>query len=238
VYLIVNADDFGMSDGVNGGIILAHEQGIVTSASLMVHGRGARDAADYARSNHRLGVGLHCDLGEWVLRGGEWEQVYHVVDTSDRSAVRAEVRRQLDGFRALMDRNPTHIDSHQHTHRREPVRSEMQEMADELGVPLREVDDRVRYCGAFYGLDADGTKLSRRLTPEGLRGIIASLEPGIVELGVHPGLDPDPDDVYGAEREDEVMLLCDPALRSFIDDRDIRLTSFGELPDIVGQLHL
>ena len=48
-YLIVNADDFGQSHGVNRGIIEAHERGVVTSASLMVRWPAARKAAAYAR---------------------------------------------------------------------------------------------------------------------------------------------------------------------------------------------
>jgi predicted glycoside hydrolase/deacetylase ChbG (UPF0249 family) len=47
--LIVNADDFGQSAGVNRGVIEAHENGIVTSASLMVRWPDAADAARYAR---------------------------------------------------------------------------------------------------------------------------------------------------------------------------------------------
>ena len=57
-YLIVNADDFGQSEGINRGIITAHEKGIVTSASLMVRWDAARQAAKYAGSNRALGIGL------------------------------------------------------------------------------------------------------------------------------------------------------------------------------------
>ena len=56
--LIVNADDFGQSPGVNRGIIEAHEHGIVTSASLMVRWPAAASAAAYAREHARLGLGL------------------------------------------------------------------------------------------------------------------------------------------------------------------------------------
>ena len=49
--LIVNADDFGLSEGVNRGIIEAHERGIVTSASLMVLRPAAASAADYSRED-------------------------------------------------------------------------------------------------------------------------------------------------------------------------------------------
>src|SRR5260370_3831130 len=78
-YLIVNADDFGQSPGVNRGIIEAHERGIVTSASLMVRWPAAAEAAAYARLHPRLSVGLHLDFGEWVCRGGGWARPYQVV---------------------------------------------------------------------------------------------------------------------------------------------------------------
>src|SRR5687767_10207836 len=62
-YLIVNADDFGLSPGVNAGIVAAHENGIVTSASLMVRKLAAAEAADYGRRHPKFSVGLHVDLG-------------------------------------------------------------------------------------------------------------------------------------------------------------------------------
>ena len=86
-YLIVNADDFGQSHGINQGIIEAHERGIVTSASLMTRWLGAGEAALYAREHPQLSVGLHLDLGEWVFRAGDWEPVYCVVPLEDKEAV-------------------------------------------------------------------------------------------------------------------------------------------------------
>ena len=67
-YLIVNADNFGLSVGVNHGIIETHEHGIVTSASLMARWPAA--AAAYARAHPRLGLGLHLDIGEWAHHYG------------------------------------------------------------------------------------------------------------------------------------------------------------------------
>jgi predicted glycoside hydrolase/deacetylase ChbG (UPF0249 family) len=62
--LIVNADDFGLTSGVNAGIARAHEEGILTSASLMVRWPAAAEAAAYAARTPGLSVGLHVDLGE------------------------------------------------------------------------------------------------------------------------------------------------------------------------------
>jgi hopanoid biosynthesis associated protein HpnK len=60
--LIVNADDFGLSPSVNAAVIRAHREGILTSASLMVNEPGCAEAAQLARDNPRLGVGLHLTL--------------------------------------------------------------------------------------------------------------------------------------------------------------------------------
>ena len=64
--LIVNADDLGLSGGVNRGIARAHDEGIVTSASAMVRRDAIEEAAELARSRPALSVGLHVDLSEWV----------------------------------------------------------------------------------------------------------------------------------------------------------------------------
>jgi len=60
--LIVNADDFGLSESVNRGIIRAHREGIVTSASLMACGAAFDHAVELARQNPRLGIGVHLTL--------------------------------------------------------------------------------------------------------------------------------------------------------------------------------
>src|SRR5690349_17679403 len=137
-YLIVNADDFGLSHGVNRGIIECAESGILTSASLMVRWPAAAEAAAYAKQNPKISIGLHVDLGEWVLRNGEWESLYKVVDAEDKLEVDAEITHQLAEFRRLVGRDPSHLDSHQHVHRNEPARAVMLKLAQELGVPLRE----------------------------------------------------------------------------------------------------
>lgn len=85
-HLIVNADDFGQSLGVNRGIIEAHERGIVTSASLMVRSPAAADAAAYSARRPKLSLGLHLDLGEWSYRGNRWVPLYEVVRVDDAEA--------------------------------------------------------------------------------------------------------------------------------------------------------
>lgn len=148
-YLIVNADDFGQSGGVNQGIVAAHERGIVTSTSLMVRWDAASSAAAYAKAHPKLSVGLHVDLGEWAYRDDTWIPLYQVVPLDEPVAVEDEIGRQLTAFRHLVGREPTHLNSHQHAHREEPVRSIMLGLARDLGIPLRHFDRRIRYMGGL-----------------------------------------------------------------------------------------
>jgi predicted glycoside hydrolase/deacetylase ChbG (UPF0249 family) len=232
-YLIVNADDFGQSPGVNRGIVAAHEGGVVTSASLMVRWPAAAEAAAYARRRPELGVGLHLDLGEWACRDGEWRPRYEVVPVEDAAAVADEVSRQLAAFRRLVGADPTHLDSHQHVHAQEPVRGVVRDLGRRLGVPVRRESPEVRSCGRFYGQSDTGESWPEGVAVEGLLGILAELPPGCTELACHPGEGDDIDGMYRGERAREVRTLCDPRVRAAVAGAGIRLISFRDL-DRVG----
>jgi predicted glycoside hydrolase/deacetylase ChbG (UPF0249 family) len=228
-FLIVNADDFGLSDGVNRGVVETHEHGIVTSASLMVRARSAGDAAAYGRSHPRLSVGLHVDFGEWQFRDEAWKSVYEVTARNDPDRVSEEVDKQLGRFRRLVGRDPTHLDSHQHVHREEPLCSILTERACRFGVPLRHVSRVVRYCGDFYGQTETGDALAGALEVSALARIISRVPTGITELACHPGLDGDVGSMYREEREQEVRTLCAREIRSLLEAEKIQLISFADL---------
>jgi chitin disaccharide deacetylase len=228
--LIVNADDFGLSAGVNAGVARTHEEGILTSASLMVRQPGAEQAAAYARATPALGVGLHVDLGEWERRDGAWTAVYEVVPVDgDPQAVEAEIRGQIDRFRTLTGREPTHLDSHQHVHNWESVTEVFRRLATQLGIPLRHHLGGVAYCGDLYGHDEHGRSIPEAITPAALMQIIANLAPGVTELACHPGIGADTGSPYGREREQEVEVLCDPGVADALRREGITLRSFADV---------
>lgn len=227
--LIVNADDFGRTAGVTRGIVRAHEEGIVTSATLMVRWPAAEDAAAYARRRPELSVGLHFDLSEWEYTQHEWRPTYQVVDADDGGAVEVELERQLDRFVELVGCPPTHLDSHQHVHREEPVRSAVAAAGRRLGVVVRDLTPGVRYCGNFYGQDGKGYPMPEAITVDALIGLVRGLPDGVTELGCHPG---DPSDLvssYRDERAVEVEVLCDPLVRRALEEENIELRRFGAL---------
>lgn len=225
--LIVNADDFGMSAGINAGIVDAHERGIVTSTSLMVRWPAAAEAAEYARSRPMLGVGLHLDMGEWIYRDGEWRLLYRVVPEDDAAAVEREAIAQLDKFRQLNGCDPTHLDSHQHVHRHAPLNTVAMEMARQLGVPLRGCLGGVNYVGNFYGQSGKGQPFHEAITPAALVQLVGDLPAGTNEIGCHAGYaEPELATSYRGERAAEVMALCDAEVRHAIEEQDIQLCNF------------
>lgn len=227
-YLIVNADDFGQSHGVNRGIVRAHRNGVVTSASLMVHGAAAAAAAAKARENPWLGVGLHIDLGEWMYRDGGWEPVYEVVALDDARAVEREADRQLAIFLQLTGHEPTHLDSHQHVHLREPLRPLFERLAERLNVYLRGANPEVHYCSAFYGQTNEGQPLPDKISLQALLDILDNLPTGVTELGCHPAEGDDLDTMYRCERAHELKVLCDWRVRAKIETLGIGLRSFAD----------
>ena len=170
-----------------------------------------------------------------MFRGGRWEPLYEVVARGDAAAVTAECRGQLEAFRDLVGRDPTHLDSHQHVHLEEPVRSVAAAMAAELGVPLRHLCPDVVHCGGFYGQTGRGEPAPEMLAADVLlrlfvetRDETAETGPAI-ELGCHPGWDDDLATMYCRERRTEVDVLTSPGLRERIAALGFELSTFAAL---------
>ncbi len=131
--LIVNADDLGLTSGVNRGILQAFEGGIVTSASLLVTGSAVKEAVELARQNPELDVGLHLALVEEQAVLG-CEVLPSLVDETGRfpptsgeffrcaflgrinwDEVELEIAAQIARFQET-GLQLSHLDSHQHVH--------------------------------------------------------------------------------------------------------------------------
>ena len=149
--LIINADDFGFSSSVNVAIIKAHEEGILTSTSLMVSGDAAQEAIALAKNHPHLAVGLHLVLvcGKSVLSPS---QIPHLVDSqgnfsnnptqaglnyqfnqATRAELRLEIYAQLEKFRDS-GLNLSHVDGHLHLHVHPVILNILTELAAEFKI--------------------------------------------------------------------------------------------------------
>jgi predicted glycoside hydrolase/deacetylase ChbG (UPF0249 family) len=219
--LIVNADDFGASAGVNRGIVECHRRGIVTSTSLMVTGRAAAEAVAMSRDCPGLSLGLHWDVV------GEDEREF---DDEDLVAVRDEFSRQLEGFERLVGKLPTHLDSHRHYHRKPHLRPLFQEIAAGLGLPLRD-EVPVRYVSHFYAQwEWKVTNLEYVGVPFLEKMLREEAGEGWTEFSCHPGYPgADYQSVYDQEREVEVRTLTDPRIRAAVERLGISLRSYADV---------
>jgi chitin disaccharide deacetylase len=226
-HLIINADDFGYTRGVNRGVREVYDRGTLTSAGLMVNTPGTAEAVTMARDMPRLSLGLHVNFTNEAQR---------LFDLDDSAACRVELRRQLDRFVELVGRLPSHVDSHQHVHRDSRRLLHFRELAREHGLPLRE-EPPVVYLGGFYGQWEYGVSSPEKVGFDAIATIIRrEVEDGVTELACHPGYaEPEASLVYDSEREIEVSTLCDPRLPQLLEEAGIRLISYDELPRVLAR---
>lgn len=220
-----------MSHGINEGVIETHQKGILTSASLMVRWPAAHEAATFASRYPNLSVGLHLDFGEWTFDNESWRLAYGVVPLDDRQAVANELERQLQQFRELMGREPSHLDSHQHVHESEPLRSLCLQAARQRGIVLRNTETEILYCGDFYGQSNKGYPYPEGISASALVKVLKVLPEGVTELGCHPAKYADMEGMYRHERLTECATLCDPQVRSILEAEGIQLCSFKNWRD-------
>jgi predicted glycoside hydrolase/deacetylase ChbG (UPF0249 family) len=226
--LVVNADDFGYSHGVNRGIAEAHDRGIVSSTSLMVNAPRAGEAVALARARPGLSLGLHVNFTNEGDR---------LVEFGDPAQCRAGVEGQLALFQDLVGQPPTHLDSHQHVHRGAVARPIFREVASRLGIPLRD-EPPVTFKGGFYGQWEHGISDPEKVSVAFLsRMLREEFGGGIYELCCHPGyVDTAASFVYHQDRDLELQTLTDPRIRALLDELGLRLVGFRELPALLREL--
>jgi len=211
--LIVNADDYGLSPGVNRGIAESHRDGIVTSTSLLVDTRFSAEAAATSAELPGLSVGLHADLSAAVAESGAEASAALCVE---------ELERQIARFHSLTGRWPTHLDSHHNAHRAQALNRSFVNFGERHGLRVREHCE-VQYVSAYYGRWG-GCTHPEQIGIEGLEGILGSSDDDLIELACHPGyVDGSLRSSYRRERELELRTLCDKRVPQILDELGLAL---------------
>ncbi|HUV97560.1 MAG TPA: ChbG/HpnK family deacetylase, partial [Acidobacteriaceae bacterium] len=151
--LIVNADDFGMTAGVNRSILELHEAGALTSTTLMARATSTEEAIGIARATPELGVGCHIVLvdGNPVLAA---EKIPSLVDRRTgcfyptlwtflgrllTGRIRShEIQAEAEAQIVLLQANGlalTHVDTHKHVHMFPAVLRPVLSAAAKQGIP-------------------------------------------------------------------------------------------------------
>ena len=159
---IFNADDFGISKGVNAAIVKAHREGILNSASLMINQKYAAEAVKLAKEMPELEMGLHVNLtneypaasaqeipllvdGQGKLKNGfvNLLLISFFKPRQLRLQVEIEMRAQIAKY--LMTGLPLqHLDSHRHVHMIPQIFKTMRKLQKEFEVPrIRVINENI-----------------------------------------------------------------------------------------------
>ncbi|VBB06853.1 glycoside hydrolase/deacetylase beta/alpha-barrel [Lucifera butyrica] len=178
--IIINADDFGLHEKVNLGIIEGYKNGCITSTSLMAGGPAFQHAVDLTGGNPGLGVGVHLTLvgAQPVAPAGE---IASLVNEDGNFAagygdffkqffagrirlkdVRLELTAQIEKIRAG-GVAITHVDSHQHLHILPGIFDIVLDLCDQYSIPAMRIPDEAIF---FFG--GYPRKLFRTLARNGL----------------------------------------------------------------------
>lgn len=154
-YLIMNADDFGLSDGINRGIIEAHQDGILTSTTWMANTHYAEEAINmWKKHAPELGLGLHITLSygapisdptkipSLVQADGKFCSSYEAVVAKSMNynpdELAVEIHAQLNRFVELVGQPPDHLDSHHHaTYFHLDAYQTLIDIANQYQIPIR-----------------------------------------------------------------------------------------------------
>jgi len=223
--LIINADDFGYRKEINRGVIYAHQNGLVTSASLFVEKEGTQEAIDLAKSNPSLGLGIHLDLDKFFEVDHHLGVVVGMAEpAASLESIKAEARRQLDLYKSF-GFSADHLDSHHHAHLTAQVFPVICQLAREFNIPF------VRTFMKFFP-EGQGFDNSKKLLSEnGLKSVDHFIEGWywgnvdepyeVAELMTHPG--------YGEIwREAELAHCCQPQLKQYFINQKIELIRFSD----------
>ena len=185
--LIVNADDYGLTEGISRGILHGHHEGIVTSTSVIALGPAYPKVSSWLADEDGLGVGVHLaavgedpplldarEIPTLVGNKGRLCETYSafvaraVVGRINPEELRLEFTAQLQMVQEL-GLPITHLDAHQHLQLWPSVCRVVIDLATQFGIPAVRVP---RYRAAnpvAWGVTLLGTRLARRAAEAGLR---------------------------------------------------------------------
>lgn len=239
--LIVNADDFGLSKGVNYGILEAHLNGIVTSTTLMITTPEVDHAILISKDAPKLKIGLHLNITlgspitscpSLVKEGNIFYKPSELPNQDEfkEEEIYQEFKAQYNLFVKKVGKKPTHFDSHLYAHQRYPkAKSAIIRLAKEVKLPVRGITTNgfkeVKFFDFFKANDTNN--LSKMI--ENKMDEILSHE--IAELMVHPAYMDEflqTKSSYSYPRILELEILTDKKTKKLLKTNNIKLIAYDD----------
>lgn len=241
MHVIFNADDFGLSQGVNKGIVESSNHGVVRSTTLMVGMEEQSHALELLASTPNLKVGLHFRLTAGKALSGKsglTDEAGHFLNQDkfwprmkfNELELYEELSLQLDAFKRL-GITLSHIDSHHHVHTHPKVLPVVLDIAKQHKVPLRGGETlakntrllRYQFSDAFYGDSIDVATIVKEIKRY-------RLDTDVLELMCHPGhvdYSLKAQSRYHQQREVELKTLVSDELKEALDKERVTVTDYS-----------
>jgi predicted glycoside hydrolase/deacetylase ChbG (UPF0249 family) len=253
-FLIINADDFGLTRSVCEGILEAHQHGVISSTTVLMNQKISKSIIKKAKSFKELGIGIHLNISS----GGplssprrirtlinEKGQFNRINESNQKRISLAELEcewmKQINSFRKMWGRNPTHIDTHHHVHVFPRIWKVFFKIATRLRLPFRlpaknapkSIQERMRRKGVVLPQSIIGSldpKHYWRVSK--VKNVLCCLKPGIHEIVCHPGRNSaalQRVSSFNQNREKELSCFTSKSVIDLIGKENINLINYGYL---------
>lgn len=246
--LIINADDFGLTEGTNLGIIKGIKEGIVSSTTVMINMPYAYEGIEILKSMAFKSAGVHLTLtaGYPTLSTRE---VPSLVDREGKfyrrrnelfpklmlEDVEKELRNQIQLF-IKTGLNPSHLDGHHHIHMYDGIREIVVKLAKEFNLPVRYADDKTKgYLEENNIITTDGFSMEfygERANIDTIKDNLINFNGNSFEFMCHPAfVDKELMELssYNSYRGKELLILTNKDLMNWVKDNGFNLIGFNEL---------
>lgn len=237
--IIFNADDLGISELTDLGILKCVRSGIVKSASLMVNSSLSEKSYRLAKEEN-VSIGIHLNatslndfLTDKKYLFGKTGKIKSAISgrgkLSDGDLINMieEFKRQLDLFEKLFNEPPDHINHHHPLYFIDGFTEIFKSWIEGAGIPCRWSRDLGKINLKHPDYTEFGFYERDSLNVQSLIRMIEKFPEGVTEVMVHPGLiDNSMDSVYKTEREIQVEVLTDSVFRDYLHINNLLITDF------------
>ena len=230
--LIINADDYGYTQGINKGIIHGHKNGIISSTTVLTNSPNLQQSYDLVKECPQLGLGVHLTLtlGKPLTQGHSltdqngyfFNRKEINLSIMDKKEIYNEWKSQIELFIQTFNQYPTHLDSHHSVHDQPETFAITQYLCQEYNLTCRR-HSPAKFIGNFFGANIT------------VDFIIETLKNNIneecIEIMTHAGFsDQELRDLssYNDDREKELEILCDKTLIRYIEENNIALINYNQ----------
>ena len=234
--IIVNGDDLGYTMGINEGMVIASERGILRSTTAIMNGAYIKEGAAMMKEHPKIGVGLHLNLtlgkpltncpsltnpDTGLFYAGRTDVWKHDPDYGE---IEREWNAQMDAFKEVFGRLPDHIDSHHSVHDATGDALKISlSLAEKYHLPMR------RYNTFQYVPD-----MFAKTKPEELIAILEKYKGKDIEIMAHNAvvdLDLYRWSSYSFPRIQELDILCSEEVKEYIAENHIEITNYSEVSE-------